>query len=491
MLSLEQQAVVDCEIEDILVVEAYAGCGKTSTLINFCEKRKKFKILYLAYNKSMANEAKIKFAHLKNVSVMTMHSLAYKAFGIKNKERLKNNNKIEAVDIIRLSNFKNCNEALKNKYALEILKYSKDFLNSGLTIKEFLSQIDISKTIVSFGFLETNLCELWERVLSDKDFPYEHDYYLKEYQLSNPILDYDYILVDEAQDLNACVIDIVLRQASKKVFIGDTYQSIYSFRGANNALRYLSSLKQSKTIYLTSSYRCSSNIAELANKYLKLAGSKQDFIGLNTKIEDKYKLTYITRTNAKLFDLAVEFATEGKKIFIVGGIESCKFDLLIDIFFLLINKKDKIKNSFFNNFIDFGDYKQYVEDIKDVEAKTCILIVFKYIRQNLFNLKELISSLCVQTEQEADIILTTAHKSKGLEWYACVLSDDFLAVKKAIIDYEKKIIDSTFDIKMEELNLFYVAITRAKQVIFLDEKYCLSEQDVEILTEHIDDTFIK
>ncbi|WP_223209227.1 UvrD-helicase domain-containing protein, partial [Campylobacter coli] len=49
-------------------------------------------------------------------------------------------------------------------------------------------------------------------------------------ELTKPKLEYDFILVDEAQDINACIIDIVLNQKqAKKVFIGDTFQSIYKF----------------------------------------------------------------------------------------------------------------------------------------------------------------------------------------------------------------------------------------------------------------------
>ncbi|EAK4522861.1 ATP-dependent helicase, partial [Campylobacter coli] len=39
-LTEEQQAVVDFNIDDILIVNAYAGTGKTSTLVQFCEARK-------------------------------------------------------------------------------------------------------------------------------------------------------------------------------------------------------------------------------------------------------------------------------------------------------------------------------------------------------------------------------------------------------------------------------------------------------------------
>nr|WP_315941024.1 UvrD-helicase domain-containing protein [Campylobacter sp. BCW_4332] len=88
-------------------------------------------------------------------------------------------------------------------------------------------------------------------------------------QLTKPKLEYDFILVDEAQDINACVIDIVLNQKqAKKVFIGDTFRSIYKFRGAVNSLEVLASMPKSHILYLTQSFRCPQSIATIANSYL-------------------------------------------------------------------------------------------------------------------------------------------------------------------------------------------------------------------------------
>ena len=56
----------------------------------------------------------------------------------------------------------------------------------------------------------------------------------------------------------------------------------------------------------------------------------------------------------------------------------------------------------------------------------------------------------VKNPTDADIIVTTAHKSKGLEW-------DCVVILKGFIDLTKD------DVEQEEINLFYVAITRAKK----------------------------
>src|ERR1035437_2152859 len=62
-------------------INAVAGSGKTTTIIEYAKARpKNSKILYLAFNKSVKLEAAKKFAEkgLDNVKIETAHSLAYK-----------------------------------------------------------------------------------------------------------------------------------------------------------------------------------------------------------------------------------------------------------------------------------------------------------------------------------------------------------------------------------------------------------------------------
>ena len=58
-------------------VNAYAGTGKTTTAVKFAEARPHENFLYMAYNASIAKEAKTKFPAW--VECRTMHSLAYGA----------------------------------------------------------------------------------------------------------------------------------------------------------------------------------------------------------------------------------------------------------------------------------------------------------------------------------------------------------------------------------------------------------------------------
>lgn len=302
MLTKEQQEVVNIDFKDILLVNAYAGTGKTSTLIEFCKKRKDKKILYLAYNNSMVKEAEKKFKLLSNVSVKTMHSLAYSQYGIQNKERLGN---LTSKDIQEY--FDNENALFNASSTIFLLK---EFCNSADTMGEFCEKCEkivLKNKKLDKEYLVHKLKELWNKITSkESKITYSHDFYLKEYQLSKPKLDYDFILVDEAQDINECVIDIVLRQKARKVFIGDTYQSIYAFRGAIDSLTKLSQLENSITLFLTQSFRCPLSIANIANFYLLALGAKKQFIGTKKEKQEKTDtVALLARNNATLFDYAV------------------------------------------------------------------------------------------------------------------------------------------------------------------------------------------
>lgn len=483
-LTPEQQAVVDFNIEDILIVNAYAGTGKTSTLIQFCEARKHKKILYLSYNASMRKEAQTKFKHLSNVEVKTMHSLAYEELGLKYKDRL---GSLRAMDLFPL--VKDLQEEFHSFYATAILKTLRTFCNVGLTLKDFLDnalknpkEYDLNPKL-DLTYITRKTKILWQKLQDETcALAYEHDFYLKAYQLSKVKLEYDYILVDEAQDINGCVIDIVLNQEAKKVFIGDTYQSIYKFRGAINSLELLAQKPKAHTLYLTQSFRCPSSIAKIANHYLKILNAPKDFQGtLKNKIkQDVKQQALITRTNARLFDIAVE--NLDKKLFLVGGVQSYNFDELLDIQHLLFKKQEFIKNPFIAKFKDLKELLVYIEETKEIDLKQKIFVLFKYIHSDIKKLIKGIEKACVKNENKADLILSTGHKSKGLEWDNVELSDDFLNLKQIIENNEFEEVT----IAKEELNLLYVAITRAKHSLSMSEDYVLDEGIINNIKEKIE-----
>src|SRR5690606_9398373 len=127
-----------------------------------------------------------------------------------------------------------------------------------------------------------------------------HDFYLKKFQLSNPVLDYDYILFDEGQDASAAMLSVFLAQNATKVIVGDTHQQIYGWRHAVNSLE-----KTSFTTYhLSTSFRFPQAIADLASKLLEWKKHLKRYTllritGAGSSTAERSKAT-IARTNLGL-----------------------------------------------------------------------------------------------------------------------------------------------------------------------------------------------
>jgi len=73
----EQEEIINCDLlpGKILKIMAFAGTGKTTTLVEYTKRRPKIRFLYIAFNKSVQLEAARKFPG--NVTARTTHSLAF------------------------------------------------------------------------------------------------------------------------------------------------------------------------------------------------------------------------------------------------------------------------------------------------------------------------------------------------------------------------------------------------------------------------------
>ena len=78
----EQAQVIQIDLEpgQVMIINAIAGSGKTSTLQMYVDAYPNKKFLYLAFGKAQADEAKQRFA--KNAECRTTHSLAFRETGI-------------------------------------------------------------------------------------------------------------------------------------------------------------------------------------------------------------------------------------------------------------------------------------------------------------------------------------------------------------------------------------------------------------------------
>lgn len=448
----EQKSIFESK-ENIILIKAYAGTGKTTTLVEFSKLHLDKRILYIAFNSSVVESAKKKFT--SNVTVSTLHSLAYKDFGSQF------NNKLSRP--LKISNILKALNLTRNSYNIGISKVIFDTINrfnnsAYLSLKEAIPL----NTKYNKRDLEDYFETVWfEMINPNNSFPITHDTYLKLFHLSDPILNYDYILFDEAQDASPVIVDLILNQVrkinAKLVIVGDNHQSIYGFK---NSINSLNKFNHRKEYYLNKSFRFGTNIASYVNSILKvLKGEEIDLIGsehedfIVDSFEKDEKFTIISRTNACLFLQAINAVEKNKKIHFITGIKKYNFYNVLDLDLLAQGKLSKINDL---SIRDYGSYDNFLNEVEITQDKE-LLFLKKIVNKYKGKLEDIFKKIELNTvsEKDADIILTTAHKSKGLQFDNVYLCNDFTLF---IDNNDDIIIKNWID---EEINILYVASSRA------------------------------
>lgn len=265
----EEQENIIASTGDI-IINAYAGTGKTSTLIEYAKVRPDKHKTYICFNKSIQIEAKEKFAlaGVEKTHISTIHSMAYKAIVPTNNYKV-SNSALSSYTLIKLFDLPFAKESFL--IAKHISSMFEMFCNSRYT---YLDELRYEKYIPEksarfYLSMKNNINYCVDRLLKLMDnveIDISHSFYLKKYQLSKPKWKTDIILLDEAQDVNPVILDIVLSQDALKVIVGDTFQSIYGWRGAIDSLQQVSYTQY----FLSNSFRFSSQISELAVNALNL-----------------------------------------------------------------------------------------------------------------------------------------------------------------------------------------------------------------------------
>ena len=445
------------------VVVARAGSGKTSTIVEgFRYLPKGKKTLMVAFNKSIAEELKQRAPSY--VDVMTLHSLGFRAikqsFGA---NVILENDKCQTIvggligtdrdDWELNQNICKCVSLCKG-FLVDTPTRIGDLMDKfGIDIFELTREKFIELVIKTLG-----ICKSQKQVIDFDDmiwFPFV-------YRLN--VGKFDVVFVDEAQDLNAAQIAMVLsavKMDGRIIAVGDPAQSIYQFRGADSEAIPNFILKlNAKTLPLSVSYRCPEKVIKLAQEIvpdIEAAPGAKDGIVEHVSSAELLKLVkpgdfVLSRTNAPLIRYCLALLKSGVPANIQGRDIGANLQYFI--------KKSKSKN--------INDFIVYVNSWREIEVKrllsekkdTTIAIDKAECLINLCegtltikDLKETIDSLFNDTDDTAKVMFSTTHKAKGLE-------RDRVFVLANTYRYGP-------GVEGEEANLWYVAITRSKGELYL------------------------
>lgn len=444
----------------VVLSDNCAGSGKSAVLFGYAASHPDERILYLVFGAQNALEAKKKLStlNLTHVRAMTCHSLALEHLdsGLKKAKTIRNRLYLREVK-----------ELLKCSWpeAQKIHNAFHSFCCSALMSIDEMKELNPDE--------KNKLGQLWDACLDPSSaISFTHDLYLKVYQLSTPDLSiyYDTILLDEYQDTNPVIADIIIRQKDCKLrCVGDRHQQLYRFRKAVNISDMLSSEAASHH-QMYKSYRFGKEIADIATNILwhkdpkiKIVGNKARKSKIVTDFDDNDKVTILTRTISGAVNSALDEAAKKSvsAIHLIGGEDKYYIQELLDVFWLMNDEKDLIWNrKLLADHINFDGYCLAAEQSENFEMLRAIRIVKNHPR--LPDEVTLLRHKVVPNMEQADITIGTVHKSKGLEFPFVQLYDDFLN-----LDHPRYKLNELND----ELNILYVASTRATDKLMLNEQY--------------------
>lgn len=445
------------------VVIARAGSGKTSTIVEgFRYIPRGKKTLMVAFNKSIADELKQRAPSY--VDVMTLHSLGFRAIKQSFGNVILENDKCRSIVASIIGDDRDLWEL--NQSLCKCISLCKSFLydtpkrieeiidNFGIETFDLEREKFIEHTIKALG-----LCKASKMVIDFDDmiwFPFV-------YRLN--VGKFDVVFVDEAQDLNAAQIAMVLsaiKPEGRAIAVGDPAQSIYQFCGADSEAipNFINKLK-AKTLPLSVTYRCPKKIVKLAQEIvpdIEAHESAADGMVFDLDTADLLKKVkpgdfVLSRTNAPLIKYCLALLKSGVPANIQGR------DVGANLIYFIKKSKAKTVNGFIQYVNDWRDQEveRLMANKRDtttaIDKAECLLNLCEGTL-TLADLKETIEKLFNDTDDSAKVIFSTTHKAKGLERdRVFILADTYRRLNGG-----------------EEANLWYVAVTRSKSELYLCRK---------------------
>jgi superfamily I DNA/RNA helicase len=239
------------EKNDIVSIKAVAGSGKTTTLLKLAQENSDKKILYLAFNKALANEVRLKRNKIaKNLQPYTFDAFIRQCFINKFP------NKGFPIKFLNTFTFGEEYPWFQKKPARMKKTFISKFNTFCKNIKynemyEFMNELYPTAS----PFTKRQLIKMWHHTKQNKLMTFDGlrklalvQHWFKDYLDTN----YDMIFIDEAQDFDPVMLEILLKDSTiPKVFVGDPRQAIYEWRGAINAFEKLPEHTNTVEFYTT------------------------------------------------------------------------------------------------------------------------------------------------------------------------------------------------------------------------------------------------
>lgn len=468
---LEQQGSAD--------LQAVAGSGKTTT-VTWATQFMRGTVALLAFNKKIALELQDRVSDPKRITAGTFHS-----FGLRCWKRMAPKCQIDEKKVSKLvgtlPNSEYDPQLRANMIKLislakqHMLTPDSDTLMWGELIEHYGLETQ-AEQVPDINLARDFLAQSNAQCSSFIDF---------DDMIYAPVIHgavcgtYDWVIIDEAQDTNAARRALALklmRKGGRLIAVGDPYQAIYGFTGADhNAMRLISDELGSTVLPLSVSFRCPQAVVREAQAYVPHIEASPaaiegtvDSMDLDAFLSQTPDPTSVMLCRVTKPLVRIAYTLLGKGI--ACGIEGR------DIGAQLIKLTQKVmkragRTPTMTQFLDRLDQYQQnrvamlLRQERDTEAEAlidqcdAIRVVAEQFEadSNAEAIVNALGELFIDSENATRKVFTlsTVHKAKGREWDRVYLLGraTYMPSRWAKKAWEQE----------QERNLIYVALTRAKR----------------------------
>lgn len=463
-----------------IFVSATAGAGKTFTLCALAGVTPPIKkSIFLAFNKSIAEELQRRLP--RTVKSCTLHS-----YGLSSLRKAYNLN----MSLSDAKNYMLAKEKMKFKgvnpkkvpgmlmnicRGYDLLRFNlvNDDVESIVELCERYGEYideDIAERIIEMKKLNLNMADKYFLNGCSGKLPMDYTdmlYYAVNYIEDEDFERYNVVMVDEIQDLSPLQYSLIKKLRTPRgrlVGVGDERQAIYGFQGSNlDTLNAIRTAPNTVTLPLSMTYRCSRAVVEEANHIFPggieaAPKAVEGEVTIGKYFDAKDGDFILCRNNAPLIEAFISLVRSGKKCSIIGrefGDELVNMidsvDSIYDLEDTLISMETRLSNKGIKN-------PTKCEAYENLEEKVNVLLSLYEYFGDLETVKSQIYNIFVENADRG-IILSTIHKSKGLE------ADRVFFLKPELIPSKY----ATTELALyAEKCLKFVAITRARKSLI----YC-------------------
>lgn len=464
-----------------LVIEAAAGSGKTTTLLESM-KIAKGNCIFVAFSKTIATELASRVP--SHVQACTLHSFGFAAIRKGFGGYIKADNKKLSFIMQKYpaTMFTQSMTGKEKAQVFQVRQQITDLISIWKsTLIDYNNNEEVTKTANYYGInYDPSILgaarSIMEKSMAIKNFVDFDDMIYMPVALGLPIQTFDTVFVDECQDLNRSQIEMVLKMVKKPngrvVAVGDSRQSIFGFRGADvQAMSRVTEALNATVMPLSVCYRCPTSHLDLAREIVPTIENRPEapkgeienitVDAFTTKVDKEKEPLVLCRTNAPLISYAIKLIKEGKKAHVRGAdIGNFLRGLVIGFNTYSIAE--------FNNKVDEWENAQ-LEQLEKRRAsnavKETIIDYADVLREfgkqctNPFDIVKMID--LIFSDATDGTVFSSVHRAKGLEadTVYIIRPDQLPLVRKDQQEWEVE----------QELNLKYVALTRSKnRLVFVN-----------------------